>query len=46
MAGNQQTFTVAVMLTEKLVPEAQGARCTFMTIACYRTRGDHCDKHW
>lgn len=35
VAGNQQTFTEAVMQWEKSVPEAQGARCTLVTIACY-----------
>ncbi len=39
VAGNQQTFTVAVLLTEKFIPEAQGAGCASVTIACYRTRG-------
>lgn len=37
--GNQQTFTLPVRVTEKLVPEAQRARCTFVTNECYRTWG-------
>lgn len=43
VADNQQTFTVVVVLTEKSVPEAQGARCTF--VAVILRHGEHCDKN-
>lgn len=33
VAGNQPTSTAAVMLTERSVPEARGARGTFVTVA-------------
>lgn len=33
MAGNQPASTAAVMLTERSVPEARGARGTFVTVA-------------